>query len=165
MAMEPEVTFERFVAVHGRSLSGFALMITGNASDAQDAVQEALIGAYPRWKRLVANGDPLAYVRRSIVNRHISVHRKLWRLVALGDRQSTVADATADVVGRDWALRLIAKLPDRQRVAVVLRVIEDKDFAAVADVLGVSEANARKIVSRGLTKLRSLLEEGKSDVR
>lgn len=165
MAMEPEATFERFVAVHGRSLGGFALMITGSPADAQDAVQEALIGAYPRWKRIVERGDPLAYVRRSIVNRHISMHRKLWRLVALGDRQGVVVDPTAELVGRDWALRLIGRLPDRQRVAVVLRVIEDQDFTVVADVLRVSEANARKIVSRGLATLRSLLEEGSTDVR
>lgn len=165
VAMEPEATFERFIAAHGRALAGFALMITGNAADAQDAVQDALIGAYPRWKRLVANGDPLAYVRRSIVNRHISVHRKLSRMVALGDRQGAMADPTGDFVGRDWALGMIAKLPHRQRVAVVLRVIEDQDFAVVADVLGVSEGNARKIVSRGLARLRSLLEEGRTDVR
>jgi RNA polymerase sigma factor (sigma-70 family) len=165
VAREPGSTFEHFVAVNGRSLGGFALMITGNAADAQDAVQDALIGAYPRWERLVANGDPLAYVRRSIVNRHVSVRRKLWRLVALGDRQGTVADPTADLVGRDWALHLIAKLPDRQRVAVVLRVIEDQEFNVIADVLRVSEANARKIVSRGLARLRALLEEGTTDVR
>lgn len=165
LALESEATFEHFVAVHGRSLGGFALMITGNAADAQDAVQEALIGAYPRWERLVANGDPLAYVRRSIVNRHISMHRKLWRLVALGDRLTAVPDPTAELVGRDWALHLIARLPDRQRVAVVLRVIEDQDFGVVADVLAVSEANARKIVSRALAKLRSFLEEGRTDVR
>lgn len=165
VALEPEATFEGFIAVHGRSLAGFALMITGNAADAQDAVQDALIGAYPRWGRVVANGDPLAYVRRSIVNRHISMHRKLWRMVALGDRQTAIPDPTADLLGRDWALNLIAKLPDRQRVAVVVRVIEDQDFTVVADVLGVSEANARKIVSRALTKLRSLLTEGKTDAR
>ncbi len=165
VALHPEATFERFVAMHGRSLSGFALMITGNASDAQDAVQDALIGAYPRWARIVENGYPLAYLRRSIVNRHISLHRKLWRLVALGSRETVVADPTADLVGRDWALHLIARLPDRQRVAVVLRVIEDQEFTVVADVLGVSEGNARKIVSRALATLRSHLEEGKTDAR
>jgi RNA polymerase sigma factor (sigma-70 family) len=165
VALEPLAGFEQFVAANGRALGAFALMITGNAHDAQDAVQDALIGAYPRWRRIVENGDPLAYVRRSIVNRHISLYRKLRRLVAIGDRQVVIGDPTADLVGRDWALRLIKKLPDRQRIAVVLRVIEDQEFAVVADVLGVSEANARKIVSRGLAALRSLLEEGKTDVR
>ncbi|MCA0294319.1 MAG: SigE family RNA polymerase sigma factor [Actinobacteria bacterium] len=165
-ALEPGLTFEHFVALHGRSLGGFALMITGNAADAQDAVQDALIGAYSRWDRIVDNGDPLAYIRRSIVNRHISVHRKLRRLVALGDRQGAVADPAPDLVGRHWALHVIARLPARQRVAVVLRVIEDQDFGVVADALGVSPANARKIVSRGLATLRSLLdEEGKTDGR
>jgi RNA polymerase sigma factor (sigma-70 family) len=165
VALEPVTTFEDFVERHGRALAGFALLVTGNRADAQDAVQDALIGAYPRWAHIASRGDPVAYVRRSIVNRHISVRRKLWRLVALGDNPHAVADPTTDLIGRDWALRLIEKLPDRQRIAVVLRVIEDQDFARIAEVMGVSDANARKLVTRGLQALRTHLEKGTTDVR
>ena len=165
VAVEPVATFADFVEIHGRALGGFALLVTGNRADAQDAVQDALIGAYPRWEQIASRGDPLAYVRRSIVNRHISMRRKLWRLVALEDRQRAVADPTVELIGRDWALRLIQVLPDRQRIAVVLRVVEDQDFAHIADAMGVSDANARKLVTRGLHTLRSLLEEGTTHVR
>jgi RNA polymerase sigma factor (sigma-70 family) len=162
-ADELSTSFETFVQLNGRALGGFALLITGDRQAAQDAVQEALIGAYPRWSRISANGNPLAYVRRSIVNQHISMHRKWWRLVALGDQQGVIADPSAELVGRDWALRLIGRLPERQRVAVVLRVIEGEDFADIAGVMGVTEANARKLVSRGLAALRRRLEEGNHD--
>ena len=165
VALEPVMTFEDFVDRHGRALGGFALLVTGNRADAQDAVQDALISAYPKWSRIVSRGDPSAYVRRSIVNRHISMRRKLWRLVALDDRQRAVADPTVELIGRDWALRLIERLPDRQRIAVVLRVVEDQDFAHIAEVMGVSDANARKLVTRGLRALRTHLEEGTTDVR
>ena len=93
------------------------------------------------------------------------MRRKLWRLVALDENQRAVADPTVELIGRDWALRLIQVLPDRQRIAVVLRVVEDQDFAHIAGVMGVSDANARKLVTRGLTALRTLLEEGTTDVR
>lgn len=165
VALEPVTSFEDFVELHGRALGGFALLVTGNRADAQDAVQDALIGAYPNWSRIASHGDPVAYVRRSIVNRHISMRRKLWRLVTLGDNPAAVADPTTDLIGRDWALRLIGRLPDRQRIAVVLRVIDDQDFTRIAAVMGVSEANARKLVTRGLKALRTLLEEGTTDVR
>ena len=145
----PTTSFEEFVANRGRALAGFALLVTGNRADAQDAVQEALIGAYPRWQRIAAQGDPSAYVRRSIINRHISLRRKLSRLVALGDTEQPAPDRTTELIGRDWALKL------------VLRVLEDQGFPEIAALMGVSEANARKLVSRGLAALRSELERGR----
>ncbi|HRA76957.1 MAG TPA: SigE family RNA polymerase sigma factor [Propionicimonas sp.] len=157
----PTTSFEEFVANRGRALAGFALLVTGNRADAQDAVQEALIGAYPRWQRIAAQGDPSAYVRRSIINRHISLRRKLSRLVALGDTEQPAPDRTTELIGRDWALKLVGQLPAKQRVAVVLRVLEDQGFPEIAALMGVSEANARKLVSRGLAALRSELERGR----
>lgn len=59
--------------------------------------------------------------------------------------------------------RLIGRLPDRQRVAVVLRVMDGEDFVRIADVMGVTEGNARKLVSRGLATLRGLLEEDRQN--
>lgn len=107
----------------------------------------------------------MAYVRRSIINRHLSARRKLRRLVTLEPSQLPATDPIPGVEGRDWAIRLIAGLPERQRVAVVLRVMEEREFAEIADALGVSEGNARKIVSRGMAALRARLTEEKSDVR
>lgn len=158
-------TFEDFVAVHGRRLGGFALLITGNPHDAQDILQEALIGLYPKWQRVAERGDPLAYVRRSLINRHVSARRKLRRLVTLDPSRTPTTDPIAAVDGRHWAIRLIAVLPERQRVAVVLRVMEDWEFVEIADALGVSQANARKLVSRGMAALRARLAEEGNDVR
>ena len=165
VAVPSTSTFEDFVAAHGRTLGGFALLITGNPHDAQDALQEALIGLYPKWQRVAGQGDPIAYVRRSIVNRHLSARRKLRRLVALDHSRIPPADPMPAVDGKDWAIRLIAGLPERQRVAVVLRVMEEREFAEIADALSVSEANARKLVSRGMAALRARLAEENLDVR
>lgn len=158
-------TFEDFVAVHSRTLSGFALLVTGNPHDAQDVLQEALIGLYPRWQRVADRGEPLAYVRRSIINRHISARRRLQRLASLEHSRTPSTDPIPAVDGQDWALRLIATLPDRQRVAVVLRVMEDREFAEIAGLMGVSQASARKLVSRGTAALRARLAEENHDVR
>ncbi len=165
VAVPSTSTFEDFVVAHGRALGGFALLITGNPHDAQDVLQEALIGLYPKWQRVAGQGDPLAYVRRSIINRHLSARRRLRRLVSLDPGRLPAVDPAPAVDGRDWAIRLIASLPERQRVAVVLRVMEDREFAEIADALGVSQVNARKLVSRGLAALRERLAKEKPDVR
>ena len=59
-------------AERSRSLLVFATAVTGDREAARDAVQDALAAVYLRWRRLAAAGDPNAYARRIIVNRHIS---------------------------------------------------------------------------------------------
>ncbi len=156
--LEPVLTgFEEFVAARSDALLRFAYLVCGDEHDAQDLVQDALVAVYPKWDR-VALRDPMAYVCRAIVNRNTSVWRKLRRLVVTADVDPGSVTPTGAVDDRDWALRLLATLPPRQRVAVVLRVLDDHDYAHVAAVLGVSETNARQLTSRGLAGLRSRLD-------
>src|SRR5262249_19853359 len=53
--------------------------------------------------------------------------------------------------------RALAGLPERERWAVTLRYLHGQGAAAIAARLGVSEANAQKLVSRGLARLRRTL--------
>ena len=50
--------FETWVAAAGPDLMRFALAVTGNAHDAADAVQNAMVAVYPRWRRVFARGGP-----------------------------------------------------------------------------------------------------------
>jgi RNA polymerase sigma-70 factor (sigma-E family) len=165
LASRPE-TFDAWVAARGPSLVRFAHLITGNTSDAQDAVQDALVAAYPRWGQLCARGTQEAYVRRSIVNRHISI----WR--SFGRRERPVAepseleesapakDHASDLADAQVAWRLCLTLPRVQRAAVVLRFYDDQSFAQIAEVLGCKESTARSHVRRALAALREQLEQG-----
>ena len=152
--------YEQFVTEHSVALQRFAFLVIGDREDARDAVQDALLGAYPRWASLV--GDPGPYLRRSIVN----AHRTRWRR---NRRETPIADAwlPADAAGGvdgvvDWLMldRLSRQLPHRQRAALVLRFYEDRSFAEVAEVLGCAESSARSLVHRGLADLRRRLEGG-----
>lgn len=154
--------FEEFVAARSDALVRFAYLVCGNVHDAQDLVQDALVAVYPKWDRATVR-DPMAYVCRAIVNRNTSVWRKLRRLVVTADVDPGSVTPTGEVDDRDWALRLLTTLPARQRVAVVLRVLDDHDYADVAAILGVTETNARKLTSRGLAALRARLEERTED--
>jgi RNA polymerase sigma-70 factor (sigma-E family) len=157
-------SFDDWVAARGPSLVHFAHLITGSSADAQDAVQDALVAAYPRWERLRAAGTQDAYVRRSIVNRHISVWRSLRRRerpVAEPDSLAASAsgpDHATTVADADIAWSLCQSLPRTQRAAVVLRYYDDQSYAQIADILGCTESTARSHVRRALQSLRSRLE-------
>lgn len=55
------------------------------------------------------------------------------------------------------AAGLLASLPEAQRHAVRQRVIENRDYAAIAGELGLTESATRQHVSRGLARLRTQL--------
>ncbi|MCW5953841.1 MAG: SigE family RNA polymerase sigma factor [Propionibacteriaceae bacterium] len=146
--------FDRFVAEHGLALQHFAYLVIGDAEDAHDAVQDALLGAFRSWPRIVADRDPGAYIRRSIVNAHISRWRKRRRELMTDDVLGAVAADTDRVVDSVYLSALLERLPVRQRAAVVLRYFEDREFADIGGVLGCSPATARSLVHRALAQLR-----------
>jgi RNA polymerase sigma-70 factor (sigma-E family) len=158
-------SFDDYVATRSAALLRFAYLVTRNSEDAHDAVQDALVGLYPRWQQISARGEVDAYVRRSIVNAHVSAWRKVRRIFPTEDPSvlsaaPVVPDASQAVADADQALRLCGELPPMQRAAVVLRFYEDRTFAEIAGILGCPEGTARSHVHRALQALRAKLEGG-----
>src|SRR5918996_3265708 len=85
-----DVTFDDWVAARGQALLRFAYLVTGDRVAAEDAVQDALVSACARWTRIRTTDDPEAYVRRMVVNAHISWWRRVTR------RESPVAEVRSD---------------------------------------------------------------------
>jgi len=150
VVVESTMAFEQFVAAEQRGLQRFAFLMIGNREDARDAVQDALVGAYRRWDRV--GGDPGKYVRRSIVNAHISAWRKKHREIPT----SAVTDGGVEPPGVNtvWVQEMCRTLPRKQRAALVLRYFEDETFADIGAMLGCSDATARSLVSRAVASLR-----------
>src|SRR5688572_7205493 len=125
--------FDSWVAARGPALLRLAYVLTGNGIDAEDVVQDALSRALPRWSRIAGVGDPDAYVRRMVVNAHVSRWRKFRRrevpVEAVRDR---VVSAGVPAEERDRLWRACRALPPDQRTAVVLRFYEDLDYAEIA---------------------------------
>ena len=157
------VDFDEWVAARGDALFRLAYVLTGNRTDAEDVVQDALSRALPAWSRILEADDPDAYVRRIVVNAHTSWWRKFRR------RESPVAEVRLgvtddpDVAEQDRVWRACLALPPDQRVAVVLRYYEHLDYSEIADLTGVREGTLRSRVSRGLAALRTELEDDDDD--
>ncbi|WP_246371894.1 SigE family RNA polymerase sigma factor [Nocardioides pelophilus] len=156
--------FDDWVAARGSALLRLAYVLTGNAADAEDVVQDALSRALPRWDQISRLDDPDAYVRRMVVNAHTSWWRKFRR------RESPAADVRTDEVvtgpgeglHSDERRRLWAAcqaLPADQRTAVVLRYYEQLEYDEIAALTGVREGTVRSRVSRGIAVLRQEMGE------
>lgn len=157
--------FDAWASARVPALLRFAYVVTGSQAEAEDAVQAALERALPRWERIAQAEDPDAYVRRMVVNAHVSLWRRAARhespvaLVVLTDGP----DPAEQVTTAEAVRHVCAGLPRRQRAAVALRFFEDRDYPEIAAVLGCSEATARSYVHRALQALRRELGEEEPD--
>jgi RNA polymerase sigma-70 factor (sigma-E family) len=151
-----EEAFRDYVTTRGRALLRTAYLLTGNLADAEDLLQAALAKTYLAWDRIEDRGALDGYVRRAMVNTHISWWRRRrvqeFPTDELPDR--AIADHAGDSDLQETMRRAIDRLPLRMRTALVLRYYEDMTEAEVAERLGVSLGTVKSTVSRAVAKLR-----------
>ena len=144
--------FERIVARHLPMLHALAWRMLGDASEAEDVVQESLVKLWVNAKGWQPSGGGLgAWLRRIATNACLD---RLRRPRALSDEglperadDAPLADSLIDAARRRAAVQAaILALPDRQRAAIVLTYHE-----------GVSNAEAASILGIGVKALESLL--------
>jgi RNA polymerase sigma-70 factor (sigma-E family) len=162
-----DAEFTDFVADHGRQLLRTACLVTGDAHNGEDLLQTALAKAYGSWDKVSRADHPVAYVRRLMINTHLSWLR---RLMSTEQVLETLPDAgTPDhqsAHAESDALRAaLLGLSPRVRTAVVLRFFEDLSEADTAELMGCSRSTVNNHVTRGLAALRGLLTpEGNGDL-
>jgi RNA polymerase sigma-70 factor (sigma-E family) len=148
--------FREYVTARSRSLLRTAYLLTGNRADAEDLVQAALAKTYLAWDRIEDRGALDGYVRRAMVNTHISWWRRRrveeYPTDVIPDQ--AVADHSVAADLHDTLVRALDRLPQRMRTAVMLRYFEDMTEAEIASVLGVSLGTVKSTVSRAVARLR-----------
>jgi RNA polymerase sigma-70 factor (sigma-E family) len=152
-----DVDFEAFVRAETGRLLRTAYLLTGDPSAAEDIVQETLARLYPRWSRVRGAHHPASYVRRSLVNTYLNSTRAAASRELVMDNfadRADRADLAQTVTDRDLLWRLLRRLPERQRVALVLRYFNDLTDRDVARALGCRAGTVRSLISRGLATLR-----------
>jgi RNA polymerase sigma-70 factor (sigma-E family) len=157
--------FREFVTARGAALSRTAYLLCGDHAAAEDLVQSALARTAMRWRSVVAGGNPEAYVRRVMVNEHISWWRRVGRrerLVAQLPDRPVAGDADA-AVDRLALAAAVARLAPRQRAAIVLRFYDDLSEVDTATALGCSVGTVKRQTYDALTRLRQLLPAANDD--
>jgi RNA polymerase sigma-70 factor (sigma-E family) len=156
-----ESGFRAFVQAGSRRHLRTAYLLTGNAADAEDLLQTALAKLVRVWDRVSRTGDVDAYLRRTLVNAHVSRGRRLWHRERPTDAPPDLPtrDPYVTLDERDLLRRALAVLSPGERRAVVLRHVEDLPEAEVARLLGCSVGTVKSQSARGLAKLRRSLED------
>ena len=150
-------SFDAFYRASRQRLFAAVYAMTGNATEAQDAVHEAYARAWQRWSKVSRYGDPEAWVRT--VARRVAISR--WRkarnrLVAhrRAGEPPPVPGPGPDAVAVVTAL---GRIPVSQRTAIVLHYLVGLPVAEVAVETGVPVGTVKARLSRGRRALADLL--------
>ena len=151
--------FTEFYAASFRRLVGQLYAMTGDSTDAQDAVQEAFVRAWERRAKLDAHGSPEAWVRATAWR--IAVSR--WHRARLGSllMRSRPAPVATDGPNPDRVALIDAlrKVPAEQRRAVVLYHLCDRTIAEIAAETGAPAGTVKARLARGRAALAPFLRE------
>ncbi len=154
--------FDEFVAGSLEPLLRTAYLITWDAGEAEDLVQECLLKIARRWPRIRRMAQPQAYARRILVNLALDGARaRTARRGELAEETALAEEVARDMLSgleaRAELLEALARLTPRQRAVLVLRYFNDLTEAQTAEVLGCSPGTVKSNASRGLARLREVL--------
>jgi RNA polymerase sigma-70 factor (ECF subfamily) len=142
--------FEVFVRV--------AASVTEDSDRARDAVQEAFATAVHKRRSFRSEGPLEAWVWRIVLN---AARSDVRQSVPVVDYEESAASN-----GRpeeDAELRVaLARLPERQRLAVFLRYYADLDYIAIGEALGISTGSVSATLNAAHASLRNRLEEART---
>jgi RNA polymerase sigma-70 factor (ECF subfamily) len=172
IAAGEETAFRLLVERHEQSVFAFLFHLVGTAEDAHDLSQETFLRVWRQAGKYRSRGKFQSWLLRIAGNlaRSLLRRRKIVRWVRwepwLGDRPDPRPNPEANLVAtqRQAAVRAaIARLPWRQRQAVVLRRYQDLSYREIASVLGTSAGAVESLLQRATAALRRELA-GKVDL-
>lgn len=165
--------FELLARRWQRRLLLFLKRWSGNADEANDTCQEALLKAFVRIRSLQQPENFGTWLHRIALNvardRGRSQRRSSLRLVALEDQplDDLVSSGPSPIENAERAesganvRRLVARLPEQQRTAILLRELEGFTSEEIGVITGAPATTVRSRIFHGLRSLRrAVLEHG-----
>jgi RNA polymerase sigma-70 factor (ECF subfamily) len=171
LAADDEAAFRMLVERHIDRAYAIALRIVGNAADAEDVVQDTMLKIWShrgRWQHGRAKFSTWLY--RVISNRCIDLRRKprnenVETVPEVADSQPGAVEVIERNQLNDMLELAMQRLPEQQRVAVILSYHENMSNGEIAQVMDTTIAAVESLLKRGRQQLRQLLRKHERDIR
>lgn len=167
-----EQGFNRLVLKHKDKVYGLCLrMLAGSALDAEDVAQESFVKAYHGLAGFRMEAKFSSWIYRIAVNACKNrMTSRAWR-DARRDRDLEAADGEGGGSAPSPAQELeakgkrerieeaIARLPEEQRVLIVLRDVEGRAYEEIAEATGLNPGTVKSRLNRGRRQLQEWLKD------
>ncbi len=168
--------FEELVRRHQQMVLNLAYHYLGYQNDIEDVTQKVFVKVYFSLAKYDLRRPFLPWLYRIAINQCYDELRRLRRLKVrtFSELTSEESSSVENLISRQdpgtddpdrrkemvaLLYRMLDQLPDQQRLALVLRDIEDVPYSRMAEMLECSEQAARLKVFRARSRLKSLVEK------
>ncbi|MGW0825073.1 SigE family RNA polymerase sigma factor [Streptomyces sp. NPDC002845] len=148
-----EEEFDAFYAAAFPRLTGQLYAFTGDHSEAQDVVQEAFVRAWDRRREFLAEGAPEAWIRTVAMRLAVSRWRRARRWLELMRHAPPPEHTPGPDPERAVLVEALRRLPETQRMAIVLHHLCDLSVEQVASEVGAPVGTVKARLSRGRAAL------------
>lgn len=128
---------------------------------AEDAAQEAFTRAYVHWRKVSRMDRPDGWVY--VVAVRVAARRS--PRLGVGDVRMSEVDIAEGVVTQETLRTAIARLPQRQRLAIALRYLADLPVDDVAAAMGCAAGTVKSTLHSALARLHVDLDDETEEVR
>lgn len=150
-----------------KAMFNTALRIVKDRAEAEDVMQESFLSAFAKLHTFKAEVSFGAWLKRIVINNSIYHYKKQRKKneVALDDILYKVEDndgITSDHVfvnqKAQKVMEAMKRLKDNYRVSLTLHLIDGFDYEEISEIMNISYANCRTMISRAKESLRKKIE-------
>jgi RNA polymerase sigma-70 factor (ECF subfamily) len=171
LAASDEAAFRELVQRHIDRAFGLAVRILGGKADAEDVVQDTFLKVWTHrgaWQHGRAKFSTWLY--RVVTNRCIDLRRRPRTddVDAIPEPMDSRPDAVSTMHRHQVSTILdeaIKRLPEQQRIALILSYHEDMSNADIAEVTETTVSAVESLLKRGRQQLRAILRGNEGDIR
>ncbi len=143
-----------------------AVRIVKDTAEAEDIMQECFLTAFNKLDTFKSDASFGSWLKRIVINKSISEYKKSQRFVTVPEEQFVEKEEESfdGLAEDDYSETKVAQLlscmntlRDSYRQILTLHFIEGYDYEEICEILHISYANCRTMISRAKMSLRNKL--------
>ncbi len=150
---------------YNKAMYNVALRIVKNTAEAEDVMQESFISAFGKLDSYKGDASFGAWLKRIVVNNSIVHYRKSQRYTELPEYgmaeamdETGLAEEDYNAVRSSQLMDCMNSIHESYRTILSLHFIEGYDYEEICEIMEISYANCRTLISRAKESLRKKLQ-------
>jgi len=164
LALGKRYALERLMELHHRGILELAYRFSGDWGKAEDIAQEAFLRVWRSAKNYKPTARFRTWLYKIVFNLYIdSIKKRNLESGELPDMMDNNAKSPLDLMdAQERALTVqeaVARLPDRQRIALILHRFSGLSISKISEITGDSKSAIESLLVRAYAELRSMLKK------
>ncbi len=149
-----------------KAMYNTSLRIVKDSAEAEDVMQESFLNAFTKLHTFKGEVTFGSWLKRIVINNSIYHYRKQLKknevdlddvIYKVEDNDGVVSDHVLTELKAQKVMETMNLLKDNYRISLTLHLIEGYDYEEISQIMNISNANCRTMISRAKESLRNKL--------